>query len=77
MTVKHRPFHSPQEFSVFYINAVYIQPPANTKLTLELLHSAASKQQDSHLEGVFIVVGDFNQDPNQTSGQFFPTSTRT
>lgn len=61
MTVKCRPIYSLRKFSIVYITAVYIQPQANPKLALEQMHTAVSKQHDSHPEGVFIVAGDSDQ----------------
>lgn len=47
--------------TVGLIMAVYIPPQANAKLALAQRHSAITKQQDAHLNGAFIIAGDFKQ----------------
>lgn len=48
--VRCRPFQLPSDSYVVFANAVYIPLHTNAKLALELLHSAISKQQNSHPE---------------------------
>lgn len=61
LSVKCRPFYMPREFTCVIVTAVYIPPDANTKIALGCLLTAISKQQTTHLDGVFVVAGDFNQ----------------
>ena len=61
LTVICRPFYLPRELTAVTVTAVYIPPDANVSLALSHLHSAISKQQRAHPDGVHIVAGDFNQ----------------
>lgn len=61
LSIKCRPFYLPREFTTIIITAVYIPPSANNKEAMNVLYRSISDLQDSHLEGVFIVAGYFNQ----------------
>ncbi|KAI4883935.1 hypothetical protein NFI96_030564, partial [Prochilodus magdalenae] len=60
MIVRCRPFYLPREFTTVLIISVYIPPGANAKAALCELYSAISGLQNTHPDGLFIVVGDFN-----------------
>ena len=52
----------PREFSSKFFVAVYLPPQtdAGTKIALNELYTAKSKQKNAHLEAAFLVAGDFN-----------------
>ena len=52
----------PREFSYVFFVAVYIPPQseAGTKIALNELYSAISKQENAHPEAALLVAGDFN-----------------
>jgi hypothetical protein len=57
-----RPHYLPRKFSSIFFAAVYIPPQseAGTKIALNELYSAISKQENAHLEAALLVTADFN-----------------
>ena len=57
-----RPHYLLREFSSIFVIAVYIPPQSETgtKIALNELYSAISKQENAHPEATLLVAGDFN-----------------
>lgn len=64
--IKCRPFYQPCEFICTIITAVYDPLDANAKLSMKELCAAISKLQTAHLDGAFIVAGNFSHDNLRT-----------
>ena len=62
LMISCRPHYLPRECSSVFFVAVYIPPQTNadTKTSLNELHTAISKQENAHPEAVIQVAGDFN-----------------
>ena len=57
-----RPHYLPREFSSIFFVVVYIplESEAGTKIALNELYSAMSKQENAHPEAALLVAWDFN-----------------
>lgn len=61
LIVKCRPFYLPREFSVTFLCGVYIHPRADTSVALSELSEIVHNFENSHVNAVVIVAGDFNK----------------
>ena len=60
LMVKCRPFYLPREFTAVIVTAVYIPPDANASIAQGYLLHAINSQQNTYLEAVHVIAGDFN-----------------
>jgi hypothetical protein len=60
--ISWRPHYLPRVFSSIFFRAVYLPPQTDavTKIALNALYKAISKQENAHPEVVLLVARDFN-----------------